>query len=70
MIIGPVTILLALIGVIAIVFWVIQWMSPPPSRERSRTALDILNERFAAGEIDKAEYEEKRRLIGSGPDAT
>jgi len=30
---------------------------------QSRTAIDILNERFARGEIDQAEYEEKRRLI-------
>ena len=28
-----------------------------------RTTLDVLNERFARGEIDKAEYQEKRRLI-------
>jgi putative membrane protein len=31
----------------------------------ARTALDVLNERFAKGEIDRAEYEEKRRLISS-----
>jgi hypothetical protein len=28
------------------------------------TALDTLNQRLARGEIDRAEYEEKRKLIG------
>lgn len=65
MIVGPVVIVLALIGVIAIVVWTVQWISP--SRERGSTALDILDERFARGEIDKVEYEEKRKLIGGRP---
>jgi putative membrane protein len=31
---------------------------------RGRAALDVLEERFARGEIDKAEFEEKRKLLG------
>ncbi len=57
---GPFGLLLALVGLVAIIVWVVQWARGP---ERRSTALDLLNERFARGEIDRTEYEEKRRLI-------
>jgi uncharacterized membrane protein len=31
---------------------------------RRATAIDVLNRRLARGEIDRAEYEEKRKQIG------
>jgi putative membrane protein len=46
----------------AFVYFIVR-MVRRPAPSRSSAGLDILNERFARGEIDKAEYEDKRRLI-------
>lgn len=67
MIIGPLFMILVLATLVAAVVLVARWvggpwqgMLPPPSR----TAIDILKERFARGEIDKDEFEERRRVLG------
>lgn len=65
---GPLFMVLVLAAVVAVVVLLVRWPGrswhspmPPPS---GRTALDILKERFARGEIDKADYEERRRVLG------
>jgi putative membrane protein len=82
MIFGPIFMLLAIVGIMAIFVWLVRWATHGypfhghgfhhfgggcpwcggPGRRHA--ALDILDERFARGEIDKAEFEEKRKLLG------
>ena len=75
-IISLLCVLLALIGLAAIFVWLVRWATQGypfygqglhhfhSGGGRDRAALDILDERFAKGEIDKAEFEEKRKLLG------
>jgi putative membrane protein len=49
---------LVVLGIVVLVKWIGgSSASAPPSK----TALDILKERYARGEIDKQEFEEKKR---------
>jgi uncharacterized membrane protein len=53
--------LILFVGLAAIIVWIADWTSGTGLRP---TAIDVLNRRLARGEIDRAEYDEKRRLIG------
>lgn len=71
MIFGPLFMILFLgVLLVAVVFLVRgvggPWSGPvsPHHSLASRTPLDILRERFARGEIDKEEFEERRRVLG------
>lgn len=67
---GPVFMLITLAALVAAIVLLVRWLggslpgggplaSPPP-----KTPLNILKERFARGEIDKTEFEDRRRVLG------
>jgi putative membrane protein len=70
MILGPLFMIFVLAVVIAIVVLLVRWLGgpwqavAPRQTAPDRAPLDILKERFARGEIDKAEFEERRRVLG------
>jgi putative membrane protein len=55
--------IIGLIILIVVIWIVVKSMNQQSttSQESKKTALDILKERYAKGEIDKAEYEERKR---------
>lgn len=65
---GTLMMLVFLAGVVVLAVLLVRWLGggavhghdAPPAR---RTALEILQERFAKGEIDKQEYEERKRVL-------
>lgn len=70
MFLGPLFMILTLAVVVAVVVLLVRWLGgpwhgaqPPYQPPASRTPLDILKERFARGEINKEEFEERRRVL-------
>lgn len=66
---GPIMMILVIAAVVAAIVLLVRWLGVPghgpaihpPS---GRAPLDILKERFARGEIDKEEFEERRKVLG------
>jgi len=58
-------------GVILLVVLLVRWLGSTGAAGHAagpavrRTPLEILQERFAKGEIDKEEYEERKRLLSN-----
>lgn len=66
MFLGPLFMIVGLALAIALALLLVRWLGglPWPASPPGKTALDILKERFARGEIDKTEYEDRRRMLG------
>ena len=63
---GPLMMLAFVAAVVAVIVLLVRWLVNRRSAARTSTgngALDILRERFARGEIDKEEYEERKRIL-------
>ena len=65
MVFGSLMMVLVIAAIVAIVFVVVRWIGGQGQAQiGAKAALDILRERFARGEIDAAEFEERRRVLG------
>jgi len=68
---GPIFMIVVLAVVIALVVMLVRRLGDTPGRHdghpgarHRQTPLDILEERFARGEVEREEFEERRKLLG------
>ena len=67
---GPIMMLVFIAVAVVVIVLLVRWLGGPGSHGggihqlHGKTPLDILKERFARGEIDKDEFEERRRILG------
>jgi putative membrane protein len=69
MFMGPFMMIVLIAVTVLVVVLAIRWLggsqgSAHHGFQQAKTPLDILKERFARGEIDKEELEERRRVLG------
>lgn len=71
MIFGPFFMILFLAIVIGLIVLLVRWLgggtwpaTQAPNQQGGRSPHDILKERYARGEIDKDDFEERKRTLG------
>ena len=69
---GPIMMIVFLVIAVIVAVLIVRWLSGsnpghshPHSAPPAKTPVEILKERFARGEIDKEEFEERRRILES-----
>ena len=71
MVLGPIMMIAVLAAIITVVVLLVRWLgvssTSRPYSAPEKTPFDILKERFARGEIDKQEFEEKSRILSRLP---
>ena len=60
---GPIMMILFVALIVAVVVLIVRWLGGSGGGARPKAALDILEERFARGEIDKEEFEARRQAL-------
>lgn len=65
MLFGPFFMLAGPILLIVLAVLVVRWLTNAGENASVRSPREILDERFARGDIDRNEYDERRRALGS-----
>jgi putative membrane protein len=62
---GPIVMVLFLALIVAAIVFIVRWLTRSEARQSASRpdAVAILQERFARGEIDKDEYDDRRKIL-------
>jgi putative membrane protein len=63
MIFGVIMMIVVIAVIVGVIVLVVRWLAPGSARRAERTAIDILEGRFARGEIDAQEFQDRRRVL-------
>jgi putative membrane protein len=66
---GPLMMIICVVAVVVLAVLLVRWFGGSGQsidrQSAGKTPLDILRERFARGEIEKEEFDERRRILGA-----